>query len=154
MRALALLFLLSGCGVPHVGTPTCKSACGLRLFDSEDCDGLAIAEYRSIEALTRNVVQWSRELICNRLSDTEVYVKEPGSDGETTFRWNGHDVYGQYECGWKITLASDAWSAGALTHEIAHVVEKCADETHATWEFRGIYRAINEARTYDLNGAP
>lgn len=153
-----LSFLLVSCAPllylePIAEGQSCVTACGIHVFNSEDCDGFQAAEDRTIKAFIPIMeTRFAPHEVCARVQDVTIFVRNPGGIGEVPWFEEsvGFNVIGLARCAVKhIDLDTDDFHANAFTHEVAHIVDECAGKdarAHPLWEERGIYTAIAAAR--------
>ncbi len=140
MKTLLLsALLLSGCG-QHIYA--CKSTCGMYVeypVEQDWCDELQETEDRALTAFYKVEGDNRFKDSCNRLQGTLISVQTTRYFVDS---W-GRSVSGLAACYSGIVyLGSQSPSAGALAHEMAHVIQNCAavgpldkeDPDHSHWE--------------------
>lgn len=152
---IASLVFLSSCAYVHLGyRPTCYTQCGMEGdFTPTTCSELREAEYTAILAFQKDVPTFiEADMMCVGIQGYKVFVhsRNPLDDamGCVTGWWGGSEcVVGQERSDRRtIELANTDFMHNALTHELAHALDRWffikKTEKHCGWAERGIELAI------------
>lgn len=126
----------------------CQTRCGLRLYGSNDCRGLQVAEDRAIEVYSERFSS-----VCDKFENWNVFVQPSGFE-VTGWNSSAHDggALGLTFCKEKeMQVETDDWPNSSLSHEIVHLLEWCGqvhdsgDDGHASWDGGWQEEAIKRA---------
>ena len=142
-----LMFLLLFSCTPDArlqGVP-CKTAAGVRLFGSNDCSGLQVAEDRAVTVYSKHYGDFR-----DRLYGFVVYVQPTSGVQHSWQSPAGKTVRGLTWCRQQtVQIGSDDWRYSSYAHEILHAGEcgeyVAGEDPDALWEASWQPAAVEEA---------